>query len=127
VPIRRALLLGLLAAVILGFCFSIRSSLAIFIGITLIVHFRLRPGLLAGIAGALLAIVVPLIYLLWPAEDRGGYNPGYAGEHTGAHWFAVAAYVLLAVALVQALSTARRRRGFPAAAGAASAGRRWRP
>jgi hypothetical protein len=126
-PLRRALELGVAAGLILGFCFSIRAGFAIFAGVTLIVHFRLRPGLLSGIAGGLLAIVVPAVYLIWPGEDRGGYNPGYAGQHTGAHWIAVAAYTLLIVALIQSLSTARRRRGFPAAAAAGAGARRSRP
>jgi arabinofuranan 3-O-arabinosyltransferase len=109
VSMRRALALGAAAALILGFCFSIRAGLLIFVGVTLIVRFGLPPGLLAGIAGGLLAIVVPTVYLLFPAEDRGGYNPGYAGEHVGAHWVAVAAYTLLVVALIQSLGRRSRK------------------
>jgi hypothetical protein len=124
---RRALLLGLAAGLVLGFCFGIRAGLPIFIGVALIVRFGIRPGMLAAAAGGLLAIVVPVVYLLFPAEDRGGYNPGYAGEHIGAHWVGVAAYALLLVALIQTLSTARRRRGSPAAAGAGADASRSRP
>jgi hypothetical protein len=126
-PWRRALLLGLAAALILGFCFSIRAGVAIFAGVTLIARLGLGPGMLTCAAGALLAIVVPLHYVLFPADDRGGYNPGYAGDHIGAHWVGVAAYTLLAVALVQSLSRARRRRGSPAGAPAGAAGSRSQP
>lgn len=126
-PIGRALALGLTAGLVLGFCFSIRAGLLIFIGVTLIARYGIGPGPLTAVAGALLAVVVPLVYVLFPAEDRGGYNPGYAGEHTGAHWVAVAAYTLLVVALVQTLSTARRRRGSRAGESAASAASRSRP
>ena len=72
-------------------------------------------------AGALLTIVVPALYLLFPADDRGGYNTEYASEHLGAHWVAVAAIVLLAIALWRTLKTASRRRGAPAPAPAAEA------
>jgi hypothetical protein len=106
---RRALALGAAAALVLGFCFSLRAGVLMFIGVTLIVRLGLPAALLAAVAGALLTIVVPAVYLLFPAQDRGGYNPGYAGEHVGAHWVAVAAYTLLVVALVQTL--ARRRGG----------------
>jgi arabinofuranan 3-O-arabinosyltransferase len=126
-PWRRALALGLVAALVLGFCFSLRAGVAIFAGVTLIARLGLGPGILTAAAGALLAIVVPLVYVLFPAEDRGGYNPGYAGEHIGAHWVGVAAYTLLAVALIQSLNRARRRRGSPATAPATAAGPRSQP
>jgi hypothetical protein len=107
VTMRRALALGAVAALVLGFCFSIRAGFLMFIGVTLIVRFGVPARLLAAVAGALLAIVVPAVYLLFPAQDRGGYSPGYAGEHVGAHWVAVAAYTLLVVALVQTLARSR--------------------
>ena len=117
---RRALWFGLLAGTVLGFCFSLRAGLAIFVGVTLIARFGIGPRPLALVAGALLALVVPALYLLCPADDRGGYNPGYAGEHVEAHWVGVAAFALLAVALAQTVSTARRRSRSAAAASAAA-------
>jgi arabinofuranan 3-O-arabinosyltransferase len=108
VPVRRALVYGAVAAVVLGFCFSLRAAIPIFVGVALITHLGIRTRPLAFAAGALLTLVVPALYLLFPAEDKGGYNPGYAGEHIAAHWVAVAAYTLLAVALVQVLSRASR-------------------
>ena len=100
----RALALGALAAVVLGFCFSLRSGVAIFAGVSLIAWLGIGPRLLLATAGALLTLVVPALYLLFPAEDKGGYNPGYAGDHVAAHWVAVAAFTLLLVALVQLLA-----------------------
>jgi hypothetical protein len=117
VTMRRALALGAAAALVLGFCFSIRAGLVMFVGVTLIVRFGLPAALLAAVAGALLAIVVPAVYLLFPAQDRGGYSPGYAGDHVGAHWVAVAAYTLLVVALVQTLARTRSQRRPNGAAG----------
>jgi hypothetical protein len=108
-PLRRALALGLLAGAVIGFCFALRAGPAVFAAVTLIVWLGIGPRLLMLAAGALLAVVVPALYVLFPADDRGGYNPGYAGEHIAAHWVAVAAFTLLAVALVQTLSTATRR------------------
>jgi hypothetical protein len=107
VPLRRALAIGLGAAAVLGFCFSLRAGVAIFVGISVIAWLGIGPRLLALAAGGLLALVVPALYVLFPAEDLGGYNPGYAGEHIAGHWAAVAAYVLLLAALVLVLSRAR--------------------
>ena len=80
-------------------------------------------GALILAAGALLAIVVPALYLLFPADDRGGYNTDYAAEHLGAHWVAVGAVVLLILALAAVLAGAversprrLRRRSTPTAA-----------
>jgi hypothetical protein len=55
-------------------------------------------------AGALLAVVVPLLYVVFPGDDRGGYDTRYAIEHLGAHWVAVVAFVLFALALARTLS-----------------------
>jgi hypothetical protein len=60
-------------------------------------------------AGLLLAVVVPLIYVLFPVENRNGFNPAYAVEKVEAHWVAVAAWILLALALWRIVSTASRR------------------
>jgi hypothetical protein len=65
--------------------------------------------LLFAAAGLLLAVVVPLVYILFPVENRNGFNPAYAVENVEAHWVVVAAWVLLAVALWRILSTASRR------------------
>jgi hypothetical protein len=107
VALPRALALGLLAAVVLGFCFSLRSGLAIFAGVSLVAWRGIPARVLALAAGILLALLVPLLYLLFPAENLGGYNPGYAGDHIAGHWAAVAAYTLLLLALLQTLKQAR--------------------
>jgi hypothetical protein len=82
------------------------------------------------IAGALLAIVVPAVYLIFPATDRGGYGPAYPVERLGAHWITVAAVVLLILALARTLrgaSTASRASRAPAAAAAPPAHARRSP
>ncbi|HEX4717526.1 MAG TPA: hypothetical protein VH300_03285, partial [Thermoleophilaceae bacterium] len=113
---RRAALFGLLAGGVLAFCFSLRSGLLIAPAIALVLWRGIPAKPLAIAGGLLLAIAVPLDYILYPAPDFGGYNPGYAGDQVSGHWIAVAAWVLLALALWRALSTASRRRDAPSAA-----------
>ena len=69
------------------------------------------------------ADVLPAIYLLFPPDDAGGFNSEFAADLTGAHWVAVAVWVLFAVAVALTVSTANRRRraGAPPGAGAGSA------
>ena len=67
--------------------------------VALLVWRGVAPARLALTAAALLGGVVPAIYLLFPPEDEGGFNSRYATDVLGAHWVAVAAWVLLALAL----------------------------
>ena len=54
----------------------------------------------------------PLSISLFPPDDLGGHNSSYAGELLGAHWVAVAAFVLLALSLWRMLRPPPgRRRG----------------
>jgi hypothetical protein len=108
-PLPRAAAIGLVAAVVLGFCFSIRSGIAMAPGVAFVLWRGIPATSLAVAGGALLTLVVPLLYLLFPGDDRGGYDPSYAERHLGAHWVAVAAFVLLACAAGRMLSTARGR------------------
>jgi threonine/homoserine/homoserine lactone efflux protein len=106
---RDAVLIGLAAGVVLGFVFAIRAGVVIAPAVALILWRGWSPRTLIAAAGALLVVVVPVLYVLFPGDDRGGYDTDYAVEHLGAHWVAVAAVVLLAVALARTLSTATRR------------------
>jgi arabinofuranan 3-O-arabinosyltransferase len=111
---------GLVAGGILAFCFSLRSGVLIAPAIAFVLWRGVPAARLAAAGGLLLAIAVPLDYILFPAPDFGGYNAGYAGDQVSGHWIAVAAWVLLALALFRTLSTASRRRGA-ASAGPADA------
>ncbi|MGH2857993.1 MAG: hypothetical protein ACRDMJ_10975, partial [Solirubrobacteraceae bacterium] len=62
-----------------------------------------RVRSLLGAAGLLLVVVVPVLYLLFPGIDQGGYDFGYASQHLGAHWVAVGAFALLVLALARDL------------------------
>jgi hypothetical protein len=107
-PLRTAALAGLFIGAALAFCFSLRSGLLIAPATALVLWRGIPSKPLALAGGALLAVAVPLIYIAFPADDLGGFNPAYAGDSLGGHWVAVAAWVLLALALWRVLSTASR-------------------
>jgi hypothetical protein len=116
-PLRRALAAGVAAALVFGFAFALRAGVVIGPAVALILWRGLSARALITVAGALLTVVVPALYLLFPATDRGGYDTAYPVERLGAHWVTVAAVVLLVLALARTLSTASRAsRGRAAAA-----------
>jgi hypothetical protein len=124
-PLRRALLAGAVAGAGFGFVFALRAGLAIGPVTALVLWRGITPRQMIMAAGALLAIVVPAVYVIFPATDRGGYGPAYPVERLGAHWVTVGAVVLLILALARQLSTASRasRARAPAAPAAAPARR----
>jgi arabinofuranan 3-O-arabinosyltransferase len=126
-PFRTAVAAGVLAAVVFGFAFSLRAGVAIGPGMVALLWLGLGVRVLVACAGGLLGVVVPAIYLIFPPEDRGGYNPGYPVDVLGAHWVGVAAFVFLFVALTRSLRTARDPRGGPAPAPAAAGAPQARP
>jgi hypothetical protein len=107
-PARRAAVAGLAAALVFGFVFALRAGVFIGPAVALVLWRGVAPRALTLAAGGLLAVVVPLLYVLFPGDDRGGYDTRYAVEHIGAHWVAVAAFVLLVLALARTLASARR-------------------
>jgi hypothetical protein len=129
-PARRALLAGVAAGIAFGFVFALRAGVVIGPVTALVLWRGISTRQMVTIAGALLAIVVPAVYLIFPATDRGGYGPAYPVERLGAHWITVAAVVLLILALARTLrgaSTASRASRAPAAAAAPPAHARRSP
>jgi hypothetical protein len=60
---------------------------------------------------ALLIAAVPVLYLVSPAHDFGGFDFGYSLHYLTAHWLAAGAVcLLLAGAIVQATGLRRLRR-----------------
>jgi arabinofuranan 3-O-arabinosyltransferase len=98
-PLRRALLAGLAAALVLGFVFAIRAGIVIGPAVALLLWRGVPARTLALAAGALLAVVVPVLYLAIGPRDPGGYNTNYAVELIAAHWVGVGAVVLIGLAL----------------------------
>jgi hypothetical protein len=125
--LRRALLAGAAAAVVFGFVFALRAGVVIGPVTALVLWRGISTRMLIVIAGALLTIVVPALYVIFPATDRGGYGPAYPVERLGAHWVTVAAVVLLILALARTLSRASRSTDARGAAAADAPAARARP
>lgn len=113
---RRALAIGAAVGLVGGFVFALRAGVVIGPAVALLLWRGAGPAPLAIAAGALTAIALPAIHLLWPPDDNGGFNSSYASDVLGAHWIAVAAWVLLALALSRAIP--RRRASAPPGADA---------
>jgi len=92
---------------VLGFIFSIRSGVVIAPVVAVICWRGIGARTLTLAAAGLLVLVVPAIYLSEPFRNLGGFDSNYAIDLIWAHWAAVAAVVLLAVALVRTLAAAR--------------------
>ncbi len=105
----RAVAAGLLAAAGFGVAFGLRAGVVVGPAFALILWRGIASRRLLWGAGLLLVAVVPLLYLLFEGHDQGGYDIGYASQHLGAHWVAVAAYALLTLVLLRDLSRASAR------------------
>jgi uncharacterized membrane protein len=121
--LRWALAIGAVAGLVGAFVFALRAGVVIGPVVALLLWRGVGPAALAVTAGVLTAVVLPAIYLLFPPDDAGGFNSEFAADLTGAHWVAVAVWVLFAVAVALTVSTASRRRraGAPPGADAGSA------
>jgi arabinofuranan 3-O-arabinosyltransferase len=98
---------GLAIALAIAFVFALRAGAVAFPIVVALLWRGARVRRLIEAATVLLAIGVPVAYLLAKWDDRGGYNTYYAVDHRYGHWVAVAAVCLLAIALVQTLARAR--------------------
>ena len=98
---------GVGIALAIAFVFALRAG-AVALPIVILLLWRgVGARRLIEAAAVLLALGVPVAYLLSKWDDRGGYNTYYAVDHRFGHWIAVAAVCLLAIALARTL-----RRGF---------------
>jgi hypothetical protein len=97
---------GIAAAALFGFLFGLRAGVVVGPAFALILWRGIGTVTVLKGAGALLIVVIPLLYLIFPGQNQGGWDVDYAPEHLGAHWVAVAAFALLALALARDLSTA---------------------
>jgi hypothetical protein len=109
----RAIAAGAVAGAVLGFVFAIRAGVMVAPAVAIILRRGVRVRTLAAAAAILLGVVVPAIYEIWLPRDKGGYRFTYPVDLIAAHWAAVAALVLLAIALAGVLSTARSRNRAP--------------
>ncbi len=104
---RRALAAGVLAAGILGFVFALRAGVVLGPLLALALWRGVRAELAIRLAGVLLVVVVPAIYLMFPAANLGGFNPNYANHQIYAHFAAVLAACALGFALARVVPAAR--------------------
>jgi hypothetical protein len=116
-PITASIAIALPAAVVVGAMFGLRAG-AVAAPLLALVLWRGVPDLVLGrIVVALLAVVVPAIYLgvsLFGGEDiLGGNSTQYGADRLGAHWVAVAALVLVVILLWRTLAAAWAARRTP--------------
>ncbi|HEX2017019.1 MAG TPA: alpha-(1-_3)-arabinofuranosyltransferase family protein [Solirubrobacteraceae bacterium] len=110
----RAVAAGLLVGGAISFLFALRAGAVAAPVVALLLWRGVGVRALIAGAGILLAVGVPVAYLLSRWDDRGGFNGFYAADHIAGHWLAVAAVCLLVLALIRTLNTARDRHGSPA-------------
>ncbi len=109
----RAALLAVPVALALGFMFAARATPLFGLAAFFILWRGIPARPLALAAGALLVVAVPILTVAIPVENRGGFNPSYAGDRVAVHWVTVAAVVLLLFALARELAGARTREYGP--------------
>jgi len=112
-PARQAALIAVPAALALGFVFAARGVPLFALGVFFVLWRGIGVRALALAGGALLGVVVPLLYVLLRPENRGGYNPEYAIELIWAHWAAVAGVTLFVLALSRAMAQRGRAPAAP--------------
>ncbi|MFZ1992714.1 MAG: hypothetical protein WAU75_01285, partial [Solirubrobacteraceae bacterium] len=105
----RAAALAVVLGVVLGFVFAKRAGIVIAAGLFVIFWRGYGPRALAGAAGAVLLVAVPIAYVITAPRNQGGYNFNYSVELIDAHWLGVAAVILLGLAVWMTLAAARRR------------------
>ena len=113
-PWRWALAAGIAIALVGGFVFALRAGAVL--GPLAVI--ALRVGVTVRrllVAAAVLIAALPVVYIVFPARDRGGNQFGYANDLLGAHWIAVLAVLcllgaglLLAVRLRRACASGSR-------------------
>ena len=110
--------LGVLATGVTGFVFALRAGVVLGPLVALVLWRGVGTRALLLIAGGLLTVGVPGLYLIQglTGQDPGGFDTTFATDRLAAHWLAVGAYVALTLVLLRLLSTARARRGGPAPA-----------
>jgi arabinofuranan 3-O-arabinosyltransferase len=106
----RALAAGIIAAGVLGFAFALRAGVVLGPLLAYTLWRGVPEGRLTRLAGGLLLVVVPAIYLIFPPGNEGGFDPNYAEVEIYAHFVAVLAVCALGLALVRVLADLRSTR-----------------
>ncbi len=104
---------ALVLAVPISLIFALRAGAVSFPLLAFVLWRGFGPATLTWAGAALLGIVVPITYLIVSPTNQGGYNFAYSTKLIAAHWFGVAAIVLLALAVWKTTAGARRERRGP--------------
>jgi arabinofuranan 3-O-arabinosyltransferase len=107
-------------AVVTGPIFALRMGAVLGLLTLVLLRLGVNVGRLVAIATVAIA-ALPIIYVAFPATDKGGFSFQYASDHIYAHWVAVVAVFCLAAA--GALSAGRLRGRRPSTTPLAERGR----
>lgn len=110
----RAAAIAVVLAVPIGAVFAIRVGVVSAPLLFAILWLRPDRRILTGVAVFLLAVVEPVTYLITSPVNQGGYDFAYSVDLLWAHWFAVAAILLLAIVTAREIRSARRGQPLPA-------------
>ena len=113
---RRAALIAVPVALALGFAFAARATPLFALGVFFMLWRGIGAKQLALAGGAVLGLALPLLYVVAPPENRGGFNPEYSIDRIAAHWVAVAGVTLMILALSRAMGRPGRARSAPPSA-----------
>ncbi|MGO9819022.1 MAG: alpha-(1-_3)-arabinofuranosyltransferase family protein [Solirubrobacteraceae bacterium] len=106
----RAILAGVVAGAVIAFVFGIQAGIVAIPAVGLILWRGVGARTLVLVAGLLLGVVVPVLYLVHTGDQRGANHFGYAMDHLAANWVGVAALIALMAALVRTLAPVLRSR-----------------
>ena len=109
----RAALIAVPVGLAFGFVFAARGVPLFALGTFLVLWRGIGAKPLALAGGAILTIAVPVLTLIVRPENRGGYNPEYAGSGIAVHWVTVAGIALFVLALSRAMGRPGRARSAP--------------
>jgi arabinofuranan 3-O-arabinosyltransferase len=106
-PLARALAIAFVVTVPLSLWFALRMGLVIGPLLTYVLWRGVGPRVLIVGAALLLGVVVPLLYVVIGPDNDGGFSFGYSNSLLLAHWAAITAVFLLALATWRTLAGAR--------------------
>jgi len=112
-PLARALVISFVITVPVSLWFALRMGVVVGPLLAFVLWRGTQPRILIMGGAVLLGVVIPLLYLVIGPADEGGFAFGYSNSLLLAHWVAITAVVLLALASWRMLAAARGRRDDP--------------
>ncbi len=100
---------SLAAGAVTAVLFALRTGPVTAVMVFALLRWGVSVRRLAGLAAVGVA-ALPVLYLVFPAEDKGGYSFEFANETLGAHWVADGVVFMLAAAGLMAAVVRRRLR-----------------